>query len=60
MAFRRVVSARPRTKAKGKGKKEEKARKELTLNPDFQLLKHPMKKEMPCLGIGRLVCQPLV
>ena len=69
VAFRRVVfsitsqmkaQARifPRTKARGKTQKE-KARKELILNPDFQPVKHPMKKDTVCLGIGRLVFQPL-
>ena len=56
MALRRVVFALasqikaqariiPRTKARERTKKE-KARKELILNPDFQPLKHPIKKDI--------------
>ena len=60
MAFRRVgfaltsqkkAQARiiPRTLARERTK-EEKARKELILNPDFQLLVLPMKKDMAAPG----------
>ena len=60
MAFRKVVFAltsqikaqariTPRTKAKERTK-QEKARKALILNLDFQPLKHRMKKDMAMLG----------
>ena len=56
MAFRWVVfalisqiTAQPRTKAREMTRKE-KAKKELILNPDFQPLKHPMKKDMAMSG----------
>ena len=39
------------TQNKGKGKNQKKkARKELILNPDFQPLKHPVKKDMAMPG----------
>ena len=43
------VRITPRTKAEERTKKE-KARKELILNPDSQLQKYPMKKDMPRPG----------
>ena len=52
MAFRRVVFAlTSQIKAKAKERtKKEKAREVLVLNPDFQPLKHPMKKDMAMPG----------
>ena len=49
---------RTRTLARERTKKE-KARKEFILNPDFQLLKHPMKKDMAMPG-SRTVGLPAI
>ena len=68
MAFRNVVFAfasqkeaqariTPRTEAEERTKKE-RPKKALMLNLDFQLPKHPVRKEPPFLGIKRLVFQP--
>ena len=69
MAFRRVVFALtrqikaqariiPRTKARERTENE-KARKELILNPDFQPLKHAVKKDMAMPGNRTTVTTPL-
>ena len=49
----------PRTKAEERTKKEGRPKKALMLNLDFQLPKHPVRKESPFLGIRRLVFQPI-
>ena len=59
MAFRRVafaltsqikVQAKTLRTRRKERTKQEKARKEFILNPDFQPLKHPMKKDMAMFG----------